>query len=191
MIVAGLDVDLSCGRVGSRGSWVDLTRTEFDFLLPVLQAAPGVVTIRDLMESVWGWAPRGSSSAQHAYASRVRGKLRSIGVADRWVCVRGVGYRFRPLAGEAWLQLDGGLQVVGVLGDVQSWGLDGCVGECVGCVCGVWGGDRATVLAVARAALVSAGLPVVAWELPTAPGWATLTWVSGEAGWVRLWSVVG
>lgn len=75
---------------------VSLTRREFD-LLHALMRHPGATLSRpQLLEWVWGDAPRASGNLVDVYIRYLRNKLKPLGVADWLVTIRGVGYQLRP-----------------------------------------------------------------------------------------------
>lgn len=91
-----LEVDLDAREVRVAGAPVALTRTEFDLLHALVSAPRRVLTRTHLVETVWG--PGGADP--HVVDVHVGNMRRKIRAADpspeRFVTVRGVGYRFQP-----------------------------------------------------------------------------------------------
>lgn len=91
-----LEVDLDAREVRVAGTPVALTRTEFDLLHALVSAPRRVLTRTHLVETVWG--PGGADP--HVVDVHVGNMRRKIRAADsspeRFVTVRGVGYRFQP-----------------------------------------------------------------------------------------------
>ncbi|GAB3582793.1 response regulator transcription factor [Calidifontibacter terrae] len=73
----------------------DLTPTEFR-LLARLIAAPGEAVRRhSLVAAAWPHGAQVTDNTLDSFVRRLRGKLAELGVVDRLVTVRGVGYRWR------------------------------------------------------------------------------------------------
>lgn len=89
-----LEVDVDLREVRVDGRVVALTRIEFDLLEVLSSAGRRVVTRRQLLESVWGFAS-GDDHVVSVHLGNLRRKLRAAaGDLDPITTVRGVGYRF-------------------------------------------------------------------------------------------------
>jgi DNA-binding response OmpR family regulator len=89
----GLRIDVPARRVFSGDDEVPLTGKEFD-VLSVLAANRDKVVSRDrLMAEVWDENWYGSTKTLDVTIGRLRQKLESVGVAEKVVAVRGVGFR--------------------------------------------------------------------------------------------------
>lgn len=73
------------------GKPVDLTRKEYDLLLVLWNASPGVVPRSKLLQKVWGYSYEGESRTLDMHIRSLRVKLDNIPCIHT---VRGVGYRF-------------------------------------------------------------------------------------------------
>jgi DNA-binding response OmpR family regulator len=75
---------------------VPLTRTEFDLLQALVTAPRRVLTRTHLVEVVWG--PGGADPhVVDVHVGNLRRKIRAADPSpERFVTVRGVGYRFQP-----------------------------------------------------------------------------------------------
>ena len=88
--------------VGARRAWLDdteldLTPTEFDLLVLLLEHAGDVVTRETIFQEVWDTTWTGSTKALEMQVSSLRRKLGEDPAApDHLHTVRGVGYRFDP-----------------------------------------------------------------------------------------------
>ena len=86
--LGALEVDPASRRVRVDGEAVELTSTEFDLLLRLVQS-PGVVfTRRRLLEEVWGYQTGGGERTVDSHIRAIRQKLGANLVRT----VRGVGY---------------------------------------------------------------------------------------------------
>jgi DNA-binding response OmpR family regulator len=84
------DVDAREARLD--GTPVDLTRTEFDLLVALIENPTRVVTRDALLQRVWGeWY--GDSHVVEVHMSRLRSKIKKAGGPPVGVAVRGVGYK--------------------------------------------------------------------------------------------------
>ena len=89
----GLRIDVEARRVYAGAEEVPLTGKEFD-VLNILAANRDKVVPRDrLMADVWDENWYGSTKTLDVTIGRLRQKLESVGVTDRVVAVRGVGFR--------------------------------------------------------------------------------------------------
>jgi DNA-binding response OmpR family regulator len=89
----GLRIDVDARRVYAGTEEVPLTGKEFE-VLNILAANRDKVVHRDrLMADVWDENWYGSTKTLDVTIGRLRQKLESVGVTDRVVAVRGVGFR--------------------------------------------------------------------------------------------------
>ena len=89
----GLRIDVDARRVYAGSAEVPLTGKEFE-VLNILAAHRDKVVSRDkLMADVWDENWYGSTKTLDVTIGRLRQKLESVGVTDRVVAVRGVGFR--------------------------------------------------------------------------------------------------
>jgi len=89
----GLRIDVDARRVYAGADEVTLTGKEFE-VLSILAANRDKVVHRDrLMADVWDENWYGSTKTLDVTIGRLRQKLESVGVTDRVVAVRGVGFR--------------------------------------------------------------------------------------------------
>ena len=89
----GLRIDVAARRVFSGTDEVPLTGKEFE-VLSVLAANRDKVVSRDrLMADVWDENWYGSTKTLDVTIGRLRQKLESVGVQEKVVAVRGVGFR--------------------------------------------------------------------------------------------------
>ena len=89
----GLRIDVDARRVYAGRDEVALTGKEFE-VLNILAANRGNVVSRGrLMADVWDENWYGSTKTLDVTIGRLRQKLESVGVTDRVVAVRGVGFR--------------------------------------------------------------------------------------------------
>jgi two-component system copper resistance phosphate regulon response regulator CusR len=85
-----LELDPVHRRASVDGRHLDLTRTEFDLLLCLLERRGEVLTRRHLLELVWGYRFDPGTNVVEVHLARVRRKLEGAGDLIR--NVRGVGY---------------------------------------------------------------------------------------------------
>jgi DNA-binding response OmpR family regulator len=89
----GLRIDVAARRVYAGEEEVALTGKEFE-LLNILAANRDKVVSRDrLMADVWDQNWYGSTKTLDVTIGRLRQKLEGVGVTERVVAVRGVGFR--------------------------------------------------------------------------------------------------
>ena len=89
----GLHVDVAARRVYAGETEVPLTGKEFDVLNILVANKDKVVSRGRLMADVWDENWYGSTKTLDVTIGRLRQKLESVGVTDRVVAVRGVGFR--------------------------------------------------------------------------------------------------
>lgn len=73
------------------GTTIFTTRKEYNLLLVLMKASPGVVPRQDLLQQVWGYSFEGGSRTLDMHIRSLRVKLQNIPCIHT---VRGVGYRF-------------------------------------------------------------------------------------------------
>ncbi len=94
----GLRIDVAARRVYSGDQEVPLTGKEFE-VLTILASQRDKVVARDrLMADVWDENWYGSTKTLDVTIGRLRQKLEGVGVTDKIVAVRGVGFRLEAAA---------------------------------------------------------------------------------------------
>ena len=89
----GLRIDVEARRVYAGAEEVPLTGKEFEVLNILAANRDKVVSRGRLMADVWDENWYGSTKTLDVTIGRLRQKLESVGVTDRVVAVRGVGFR--------------------------------------------------------------------------------------------------
>jgi DNA-binding response OmpR family regulator len=91
----GLTLDVETRRAKLRGKEVALTRKEFDLMLTLIRKRGRVVSVAQLLESVWGYDPNDYSDP-HTVETHVSSLRRKLGsrFAKRIETVPTRGYRF-------------------------------------------------------------------------------------------------
>ena len=89
----GLRIDVEARRVFSGDEEVALTGKEFEVLNVLLANKDKVVSRTRLMADVWDENWFGSTKTLDVTIGRLRQKLESVGVEEKVVAVRGVGFR--------------------------------------------------------------------------------------------------
>jgi DNA-binding response OmpR family regulator len=89
----GLRIDVDARRVYAGSEEVPLTGKEFEVLSILAANRDKVVSRGRLMADVWDENWYGSTKTLDVTIGRLRQKLESVGVTDRVVAVRGVGFR--------------------------------------------------------------------------------------------------
>jgi DNA-binding response OmpR family regulator len=89
----GLRIDVEARRVYAGTEEVPLTGKEFEVLNILAANRDKVVSRGRLMADVWDENWYGSTKTLDVTIGRLRQKLESVGVTDRVVAVRGVGFR--------------------------------------------------------------------------------------------------
>jgi len=93
-----LQVDMRRMVVEQAGRPVELTKTEYDLLVHLLEEQGAVVSRQAMMERMWGNAFAGGSNAVDVHIRALRRKLGDKPVTSRYiVTVRGVGYRMADI----------------------------------------------------------------------------------------------
>jgi two-component system, OmpR family, alkaline phosphatase synthesis response regulator PhoP len=91
----GLEIDPSTREVRRDGELVELTATEFDVLLCLVQAGGKVLSREQIQSRVWGPGHHGTPRTIDNFVLQLRAKLELDSANPRHlVTVRGVGYRF-------------------------------------------------------------------------------------------------
>lgn len=91
MVAGPLSMDMATHEAQLMGEALNLTGREWDLLLLMVLAAPGVVAKRRLADSMSRWDKEITDNAIEIYVSRLRTKLVGGGLSIR--TVRGIGYR--------------------------------------------------------------------------------------------------
>jgi DNA-binding response OmpR family regulator len=89
----GLRIDVAARRVFSGDAEVPLTGKEFEVLNVLVANKDKVVSRTRLMADVWDENWYGSTKTLDVTIGRLRQKLESVGVQEKVVAVRGVGFR--------------------------------------------------------------------------------------------------
>jgi DNA-binding response OmpR family regulator len=89
----GLRIDVAARRVYAGDDEVPLTGKEFDVLSILASNRDKVVSRGRLMADVWDENWYGSTKTLDVTIGRLRQKLESVGVSEKVVAVRGVGFR--------------------------------------------------------------------------------------------------
>jgi DNA-binding response OmpR family regulator len=89
----GLRIDVAARRVYAGDDEVPLTGKEFEVLNMLAANRDKVVSRAQLMADVWDENWYGSTKTLDVTIGRLRQKLESVGVTERVVAVRGVGFR--------------------------------------------------------------------------------------------------
>ncbi|MCY7394611.1 MAG: response regulator transcription factor [Nocardioides sp.] len=97
----GLRIDVGARRVYAGSDEVSLTGKEFEVLNVLVAHRDKVVSRTQLMADVWDENWYGSTKTLDVTIGRLRQKLESVGVTDKVVAVRGVGFRLEGGAGDA------------------------------------------------------------------------------------------
>lgn len=96
-----LRIDVAARRVYAGDDEVPLTGKEFDVLTILAAHRDKVVSRGRLMADVWDENWYGSTKTLDVTIGRLRQKLESVGVSERVVAVRGVGFRLEGSAPDA------------------------------------------------------------------------------------------
>jgi DNA-binding response OmpR family regulator len=97
----GLRIDVEARRVYAGTEEVPLTGKEFEVLAILAANRDKVVSRGRLMADVWDENWYGSTKTLDVTIGRLRQKLESVGVTDRVVAVRGVGFRLEGVPPDA------------------------------------------------------------------------------------------
>ncbi|WP_182524074.1 response regulator transcription factor [Nocardioides dongkuii] len=94
----GLRIDVAARRVYAGDDEVPLTGKEFDVLKILASNRDKVVSRGRLMADVWDENWYGSTKTLDVTIGRLRQKLENVGVSEKVVAVRGVGFRLEGAA---------------------------------------------------------------------------------------------
>jgi DNA-binding response OmpR family regulator len=95
--VGALEINPETREVRRDGALVELTATEFDVLLCLVEASGRVLSREQIQARVWGPAHHGTPRTIDNFILQLRNKLEENPAAPRHILtVRGVGYRFVP-----------------------------------------------------------------------------------------------
>jgi DNA-binding response OmpR family regulator len=97
----GLRIDVAARRVFSGDDEVPLTGKEFEVLNVLVANKDKVVSRTRLMADVWDENWYGSTKTLDVTIGRLRQKLESVGVQEKVVAVRGVGFRLEGSPAES------------------------------------------------------------------------------------------
>jgi two-component system alkaline phosphatase synthesis response regulator PhoP len=90
-----LEINTSTREVSRRGARIDLTATEFDVLLCLVEASGRVLSREQIQAKVWGPTHHGTPRTIDNFILQLRAKLEDSPTdPGHIVTVRGVGYRF-------------------------------------------------------------------------------------------------
>ncbi|MEZ4221132.1 MAG: response regulator transcription factor [Polyangiaceae bacterium] len=96
MQAGALGINLATRQVTRSGQPVDLTATEFDLLLCLVEASGRVLSRDEILSKVWGPGHHGTLRTIDNFVLQLRGKLEEDPTNPRHLLtVRGVGYRFQ------------------------------------------------------------------------------------------------
>jgi DNA-binding response OmpR family regulator len=95
-----LEINPATREVRRAGALVELTATEFDVLLCLVEASGRVLSREQIQARVWGPEHHGTPRTIDNFILQLRTKLETNPAAPRYLLtVRGVGYRFAVDAG--------------------------------------------------------------------------------------------
>lgn len=95
--VGDIEIDEGTREVRRAGTMVELTATEFDVLLALLEASGRVLSREQILEKIYGPGHHGTARTIDNFLMQLRNKLEADPQAPRHlVTVRGVGYRLVP-----------------------------------------------------------------------------------------------
>ncbi len=97
LVDGDLRVDHTARMATLGGNDLALTIREYDLLVHFMRHPREVITRERLLADVWGWS-FGDTSTVTVHVKRLRAKMSDTGEDPRIATVRGVGYRFDPLA---------------------------------------------------------------------------------------------
>lgn len=97
VVAAGdLNINVSTREVRRDGELVELTATEFDLLVCLVEARGKVLTREEILSRVWGPGHHGTLRTIDNFVLQLRSKLEADPADPRHLLtVRGVGYRFQ------------------------------------------------------------------------------------------------
>ena len=98
-----LFMDFGQQRVMIDGTFMTLTRKEYDLLALLVQQAGRIVPREALLLQVWGYSPEIRTRTLDVHVRRLRKKLGSY--ADQYIeTIFGIGYRFQPFHAPRFVQ---------------------------------------------------------------------------------------
>ncbi|MFA9379872.1 MAG: response regulator transcription factor [Acetanaerobacterium sp.] len=98
----GVSANLDKREVTKDGAPLELTLKEYDLLILLMQNAERVLSRDELLNTVWGYEFTGETRTLDMHIKSVRAKLGDDAEHPRYIkTVRGVGYRFVEMQGEA------------------------------------------------------------------------------------------
>lgn len=93
-IYKDLRIDRKKMTVYRKGTVIDLTKTEYELLLKLLEQEGAVLSREELLAEVWGTSFLGGSNVVDVHIKTLRKKLGDKAVHSKYIAtVRGVGYR--------------------------------------------------------------------------------------------------
>ena len=95
LILSGLTIDRESYEVSVEGSTLDLTPNEFELLYMLASYPDKVFSRNQLLDLVWGEDFIGIDRVVDVQISNLRSKLRSSGLEDMIVTIRGIGYKLQ------------------------------------------------------------------------------------------------
>jgi DNA-binding response OmpR family regulator len=108
LVLGSISINPKTREVRVDGQEIELTSTEFE-LLRVLAEHPGwVYTREELLETVWGYSYLGDSRLVDVHIANLRKKIGDDPSGPHFIrTVRGVGYKFQPVASDPPTALQG------------------------------------------------------------------------------------
>ena len=95
MRFSSVEVDVSARSVRHRGALVELTATEFDVLMCLVENRGKALSRDDIFRRVWGPNHHGTPRTIDNFMQQLRQKLEDDPTNPRhFLTVRGIGYRF-------------------------------------------------------------------------------------------------
>jgi two-component system, OmpR family, alkaline phosphatase synthesis response regulator PhoP len=92
---ADVTIDLSAREVRRKGELVDITATEFDVLVCLVEARGRAMSREDIFKKVWGAGHHGTPRTIDNFIQQLRAKLEDDPQSPKhFHTVRGIGYRF-------------------------------------------------------------------------------------------------
>ena len=96
--IGPLKIDLSKREVFRDGSYINLTKTEFDILQALVKNPDQLISYKDLLKRVWGEGYEDIRSL-HVHLSHLRKKIEpDINAPRHLVTIPGIGYRLKSQA---------------------------------------------------------------------------------------------
>ncbi len=98
LVFPNLTIDLTAHEVQTASGILELTMTEFNLLVELVQHPNQVLTRQQLLDHVWGTNYAGNDRVVDVYIGQLRRKLDEATNAELITTIRGLGYRFRDSA---------------------------------------------------------------------------------------------